>query len=73
MRFDLRVGLLLDLDVLDNRLDDEVAVLQIRVRRRAREIAERLVAIRGGDLAFGDAVAEELVDAAETLLAARPR
>ena len=37
---DLRVGLLLDLDVLDDRFDHEVAVLQVGVLGRAGEIAE---------------------------------
>ena len=67
-RFDLRVGLLLDLDVLDDRLDHEVAVLQVRVVRRARQVAERRRLRVLGDLALRDAVGQELLDAAEALL-----
>jgi hypothetical protein len=68
MRFDLRVRLLFGLDVLDNRFDHEIAVLQVGVAGRPFQISKRPVAIGGGHFALRHAVAEKLVDAAETLL-----
>ena len=67
-RLDLRVGLLLDLDVLDDRLDHQIAVLQVGVLRRAGEVAERRRLRVLGDLALRRRRRQELVDAAEPLL-----
>ena len=62
------VGLLLDLDVFDDRFDDEIAILQIGVLRRAGQVAEHGLLLFFGDLALFDAAGQELVDAAESLL-----
>ena len=45
--------------------------LEILERRRAREVAERLVLVLGGGLALLDAAGQELVDAAHALLEKR--
>ena len=65
---DLRVGLLLDLDVLDDGLDDEVAILEVRKARRAGQVREDGRLLFRRDLALLDAAGQELVDAADALL-----
>ena len=65
--FDLRVGLPLRLDVLDDRLDHQVAVGEIAVGGGARQPSEQLRLGLGGHLALGDAAVEELVDATQPL------
>ena len=62
------VGAGLLVEVLDNRLDDEVAVLEIVEARRALQIAERLVARVRRDLSLVDAVGQELLDPPQPLL-----
>ena len=63
-----RIGLALLVEVLHDRLDDEIAVFQRLEGGRAGQVAERRVARRGGDLPFRHAVLEEFPDAAETFL-----
>ena len=67
-RLERGVGLALLLQVLDNRLDDEVARSQRVERRGAGEVAERRVALIGGDFALRDAVLEEPLHPTETLV-----
>src|SRR5262245_311739 len=62
------VGLRLLVHVLDDRLDDEIAIVQVVEPRRACEIPERPVPLLGGDLALLDAPGEELLDPAHPLL-----
>ncbi len=66
--FDLCESLPLDFDVLDDGFDDQVAVFQIRVGSGALQVRERLLAIGSRNLPLGDAVAQEPVDSAQSLL-----
>ena len=60
--FDGLVGAGLLVEALDDRLDDEVAVLEIVEARRALQVPERLVARVRRDLSLVDAVGQELLD-----------
>ena len=66
-----RVGLLLVLEVLHDRLDDEVARFQRLEGRRPRQVAERAVADVRSDLPFRHAVLDELADARKAFLEKR--
>src|SRR5688572_1005897 len=67
-RFDLGVGLLLELDVFDDRFDDQIAVLQVGVFGGPGQVGQRGCLGVFGDFAFRYAIREELLDSPETLL-----
>ena len=66
--FDRLVDRALLVEVLDDRFDDDVAVLEVGDARRAGQVAERRGLRLLGHLAFADSVRQEFPDAAETRL-----
>jgi hypothetical protein len=62
----IRLGLLLD--VLDDRLDNQVAVLQVLEPGRSSQVPENFVLFLDGDLALLDTAGQELLDATHPFL-----
>ena len=70
-RVERGVGGLLRLDVLDDRLDDQIAACQVIERGGALQVSERRVPGLLRHLSPGHAVAQELVDTAQAFLQER--
>src|SRR5258708_7686352 len=65
---EFRLALRLSDEFFDDRLDDEVAILQVGEAGRSFEVGQDLVHLRLGHLAALDAFGEETADAVHALL-----
>ena len=66
-----RIGRALFVEVLDDRLDHQIALAQVVEAGGSGERRERLLAHLGGNFALRHPIVEELADAAEALLEKR--